>query len=169
MAWTREALGQRRATAIYDDVAWRRAARTLLEQYDLPRILAGIDRLTRDALLADKATTLPAFAAIADRAISRAAADRALGRYRDSTPRGTQSPPTGPSWAAAQQLLRRAVSAYGPTGETTALAFLRAEHPTVAAFATDVGWRTLTRAEEHMTDIKFAYLNFCQSDRPEAA
>jgi len=249
-AWTREALGDRRAAAVYDAATWRRAATTLLEQYDLERILGGIERLTRDPLLADKATTLPAFAQIADRAIARAAADRGLATHRDTTTAtaaGTgRQPVSAPSWASAQTLLRQAISAFGGGGEERALAFLEdkdalladkattlpafaqiadraiaraaadralAEHraastsatgapawasahallrqavsafgrggenralafleeqePFVAAFARDVGWRTLARSDDSMNDIKFAYLTFRHSSAtPEAA
>ena len=168
-AWQRQVLGDRRATALYDDVSWQRAAHALLEQYDLDRLLAGIDRLRRDALLADKATTLPDFAKIADRAIARAAADQAFAQHRAGSPPGAPAAAAGPSWATAQALLRQAISAFGPNGEDRGLVFLSDHHPHLAAFATDIGWRALARSDEQMTDIKYAYLNYSATPRPEAA
>lgn len=169
-AWTRHALGERRAAAIYDAPSWRRAAQELLGQYDLERLLSGIDRLRRDSLLADKATTLPAFAKIAERAIARAAADQALAQHRaisTSGPAGGAA--AGPSWAGAQTLLRQAISAFGPTGEQRALQFLAERDQHLAAFARHIGWRALARADEQMTDIKYAYLHYSAAPRPEAA
>jgi len=165
--WTRDALGKRRADVVYDADGWRHAADQLLERYDLPRLLAGIDRLRRDALLADKATTLPAFAKIADRAIARAAADQALAEHR-STPAGDPGR-GGPSWATAHALIGQAVSAFGPRGEERALQFLSERDTRIAAFVRDVGWRTLARSDEQMTDVKFAYLTYCKNDTSEAA
>jgi len=165
--WTRQALGERRAAALYDPDSWQRVAVQLLEQYDLDRLLAGIERLSRDALLADKATTLPAFARIADRAIARAAADRAMNTHRAGS--ASTSPNAAPSWASTQGLLRQAVSAFGSGGEDRALAFLEDKQPLVAAFARQVGWRTLARSDDHMTDIKFAYLTYCKHQPAEAA
>jgi hypothetical protein len=169
-AWTRGALGERRADALYDPDRWRRAAQQLLEQYDLQRILAGVERLGRDALLADQATTLPAFARIADRAIARAAADRGQARHRElAAAPMTASSPAHPSWATAHELLRQAVGAYGGSGEERALAHLEQRDAGLARFARHVGWRTLARSEEQMTDVKFAYLEFCRNDRTEDA
>jgi len=165
-AWTGRALGERRAAALYDRDTWVRTAIELLGQYELERLLAGIDRLGRDALLADKGTTLPAFAQIADRAIARAAADRALAEHRATSTCATGAP----AWASAHALLRQAVSAFGRGGENRALAFLEEQEPFVAAFARDVGWRTLARSDDSMNDIKFAYLTFRHSSAtPEAA
>ena len=166
-AWTCQALGDRRASAVYDATTWRHAAQALLEQYDLPRLLAGIDRLRRDALLADKATTLPAFAKIAERAIARAAADQALAEQR-ATP-ADKSTIGGFAWASAHALISQAVSAFGPKGEQRALRFIGDRDEHVAAFVRHVGWRTVARSDEQMTDVKFAYLSYCKSDRPEAA
>jgi hypothetical protein len=165
-AWTRHALGDRRANAVYDAGRWRHAAQGLLEQYDLVRLLGGIDRLRRDALLADKATTLPAFAKIAERAIARAAADQALTEHR--LPSTSSAGMNGPSWANAHGLISQAVSAFGPKGEERALQFLTGRDTHIAAFVRDVGWRTVARSDEQMTDIKFAYLTYCKSDTPEA-
>ena len=164
--WQRQVLGDRRAAALYEQRGWQRAAHELLEQYDLDRLLAGIDRLRRDALLADKATTLPAFAKIADRAIARAAADQAFAQHRASY---APAAAAGRSWANAQALLRQAISAFGPSGEDRGLMFLSEHDPQLAAFATDIGWRALARSDEQMTDIKYAYLNFSATPRPEAA
>ena len=169
-AWTRDALGDRRAAAVHDPVSWRRAANELLEDYDLDRLLGGVERLRRDSLLADKATTLPAFQRIAERAIARAAADHGLAQHRASTTPGrAASAAAGPSWATAQTVLRQAISAFGPAGEDRALAFLSDRDPHLAAFARDTGWRALTRCDEQMTDIKFAYLTYSATPRPEAA
>ncbi|MDP8910148.1 MAG: helix-turn-helix domain-containing protein [Chloroflexota bacterium] len=167
--WSREVLGDRRAAALYDERGWHRAAHELLEQYDLDRLLAGLDRLRRDALLADKATTLPTFAKIADRAITRAAADQAFAQHRAGSAPGAPAAATGPSWASAQALLRQAISAFGPSGEDRGLVFLSDHDPHLAAFAKDIGWRALARCDEQMTDIKYAYLNFSATPRPEAA
>jgi DNA-binding MarR family transcriptional regulator len=168
-AWTRHALGDRRAASLYDAVSWRRAAHELLEQYDLDRLLAGIERLRRDSLLADKATTLPAFAKVAERAIARAAADQGLAQHRAATAPGGAGATSGPAWASAQALLRQAISAFGPSGEDRALMFLSDRDPHLAAFASHIGWRALTRSDEHMTDIKYAYLHYAATPRPEAA
>lgn len=167
LTWQRQVLGDRRAAALYEQLSWQSAAHELLEQYDLERLLAGIDRLRRDALLADKATTLPAFAKIADRAIARAAADQAFAQHRASDPGAPAT--AGRSWASAQALLRQAISAFGPNGEDRGLMFLSDRDPQLAAFATDIGWRALARSDEQMTDIKYAYLNFSATARPEAA
>ena len=169
-AWTRHALGDRRAASLYDAVSWRRAASELLQDYDLDRLLGGVDRLRRDSLLADKATTLPAFARIAERAIARAAADHGLAQHRATVTTGRSgAPATGPSWATAQTVLRQAISAFGPAGEDRALVFLSDRDPHLAAFARHTGWRALTRCDEQMTDIKYAYLTYSTTPRPEAA
>jgi predicted transcriptional regulator len=167
--WQRQVLGDRRAAALYEQHSWQRAAHELLEQYDLDRLLTGIDRLRRDALLADKATTLPAFVKIADRAIARAAADHAYTHHRATSTPGAAAGAAGTSWASAQALLRQAISAFGPNGEDRALTFLNDRDPHVAAFATDIGWRALARSDEQMTDIKYAYLTFSATPKPEAA
>jgi hypothetical protein len=165
-----ETLGERRASALYDAAEWCNAARRLLQAYDLERVLAGVDRVARDSLLADKATTLPAFEQIAERAIARAAADRRLAAHRGAgAAAATVHSSSRPSWAAAHELLRQAVSAFGSAGEQRALAFLEGEQPIVAAFARDVGWRTLARSDAQMTDVKFAYLQFRPADEREAA
>lgn len=168
-SWHRQVLGDRRAATLYDEPAWQRAANELLEQYDLDRLLSGIDRLRRDALLADKATTLPEFAKIADRAIARAAADQAFAQHRAASPAGAPAAAAGPSWASAQALLRQAISAFGPNGEDRGLVFLSDHDPHLAAFAKNIGWRALARCDEQMTDIKYAYLNYSAAPRPEAA
>lgn len=165
-----ETLGERRASVLYDAGSWHQSARRLLETYDLERVLAGIERVARDSLLVDKATTLPAFEQLADRAIARAAADRRLAAHRGAGAAASPENASGrPSWAAAQELLRQAVSAFGSGGEQRALAFIASEQPLVAAFARDVGWRTLARSDAHMTDVKFAYLQFRPADEKEAA
>jgi hypothetical protein len=170
LAWTRRALGDRRAETLFDQGTWRRAAEQLLQRYDLERVLAGVERLSRDALLADQGSTLPAFVRIADRAITRAVADQGYARHRTS---GAQRP-AGPAgsdapWATAHELLAQAVSAFGPKGEERALAFLEERAPRVAVFARHVGWRTLSRSDGDMADIKFAYIEFCRTDQTEAA
>ena len=170
LAWTRHALGDRQARTLYDDAAWRAAALQLLERYDLDRVLAGVERLSRDPLLADRGTSLPAFAKIADRAIARAVADRGYERHRASQPpAAARAVGAGTSWAAAHELLAQAVSAFGRGGEEPALAFLQERDPGVARFARDVGWRTLARSDREMIDVKFAYIEFCRSDQTEAA
>lgn len=163
-----ETLGERRASALYDAGSWRTSACRLLEAYDLERVLSGIERVARDSLLADKATTLPAFEQLADRAIARAAADRRLAEHRDAGAL-PQNSSGRPSWAAAHELLRQAISAFGSGGEQRALDFLEREQPIVAAFARDIGWRTLARSDAQMTDVKFAYLQFRPTDDREAA
>jgi hypothetical protein len=168
-AWTRVALGERRASALYDADGWRRAAQRLLEQYDLARVLAGVERLSRDALLADQATTLPAFARIADRAIARAAADRGQARHRELGAAPTTASAARMSWAAAHDMLRQAVGAFGGAGEQRALAHLQAQDPLLAAFVRDVGWRTVARSDAAMNDVKFAYLQYRPADDRESA
>ena len=129
-----------------------------------------IERLGRDALLADKATTLPAFEQIAERAIARAAADRRLALHRDNAPSASPDSAAGRmSWAAAHDMLRQAVGAFGGGGEQRALAHLQAQDPRLAAFVRDVGWRTLARSDAAMNDVKFAYLQYRPADDQESA
>ena len=169
-AWVRDALGDRRADVLFDAATWRASAQRLLEHYELERILAGIERLGRDALLADKATTLPAFEQIAERAIARAAADRRLALHRDNAPGASPDSAAGRmSWAAAHDMLRQAVGAFGGAGEQRALAHLQAQDPRLAAFVRDVGWRTLARSDAAMNDVKFAYLQYRPADERESA
>jgi hypothetical protein len=47
--------------------------------------------------------------------------------------------------------------------------FLTERDAQIAAIVCEIGWRTVARSDEQMTDVKFAYLTFCQRDRPEAA
>ena len=170
LAWVRDALGDRRAGMLYDAAGWQASARRLLEHYELERILAGVERLGRDALLADKATTLPAFEQIAERAIARAAADRRLAAHRDDTPSASPDSAAGRmSWAAAHDMLRQAVGAFGGAGEQRALAHLQAQDQRLAAFVRDVGWRTVARSDAAMNDVKFAYLQYRPADDQESA
>ena len=172
LTWVRDALGDRRAGMLFDAAGWQASARRLLEHYELERILAGVERLGRDALLADKATTLPAFEQIAERAITRAAADRRLALHRDNAPSASPDSAAGRmSWAAAHDMLRQAVGAFGGAGEQRALAHLQAQDPRLAAFVRDVGWRTLARSDAAMNDVKFAYLQYrpADDDRESAA
>jgi len=164
-AWTRHALGDRRAAALYDAASWRRAANQLLEQYDLDRILAGIDRLRRDALLADRATTLPAFAAIAERAIARAAADRAYSAHRQ--PAGGEVP----SWSDAFADIAKAIRRHGEAGRRQARDELVARNPAFGPFIDAVGWTALCRepAERHQYDWKQAWTQACTDTNRKAA
>jgi hypothetical protein len=75
----------------------------------------------------------------------------------------------GPSWAHAHALISQAVSTFGPKGEQRALQFLTDRDAHIAAFVRDIGWLTVARSDEQMTDVTFAYLTYCNSYRPEAA
>jgi hypothetical protein len=163
-AWTRQALGERRFTALYDPSQWRHSAQQLLAQYDLERVLAGIDRLSRDALLADKATTLPTFALIADRAITRAAADRAYRAYR-------QPAADGPSWSDAFSAIRAAIRQHGEANKRNAREQLVAVHAAYGSFIDSVGWTALCRdaPERHEYDWKRAWEQACAAITQEAA
>jgi hypothetical protein len=163
-AWTRRALGERRFAAIYDEPQWRQSAQQLLTQYDLDRIVAGIDRLSRDALLADKAATLPAFAAIADRAITRAAADRAYRAYR-------QPAAAGPSWSDAFSAIRATIRRLGEANKRQAREQLVAVHPAYGSFIDSVGWTALCRdaPDRHEYDWKRAWEQACMAINREAA
>jgi hypothetical protein len=57
----------------------------------------------------------------------------------------------------------------GPKGEQRALQFFTERDAPIATFVREIGWRTVARSDEQMTDVKFAYLTYCKSDRPEAA
>jgi hypothetical protein len=163
-AWIRQALGEHQLQRRYDAASWQKAAQQLLEHYDLDRILAGIERLSRDALLADRATTLPAFTAIAERAITRAAADRGYIKHRQSTS-------TGPSWSDAFAAITRAIRHHGEAGKSTAREQLVARHPAYGPFIDTVGWTTLCREkpERHDYDWKRAWEQACNSTSQEAA
>jgi hypothetical protein len=163
--WTRQALGERRFTALYDHAQWRHSAQQLLAQYDLDRVLAGIDRLSRDALLADKATTLPAFAVIADRAITRAAADRGYRAYRQP------AAADGPSWSDAFSAIRAAIRQHGEANKRDAREQLVAVHAAYGSFIDSVGWTALCRdaPERHEYDWKRAWEQACATINQEAA
>jgi len=162
--WRRQVLGDRRFEALYDEARWMQAGRTLLKQYDLERLLAGIDRVRRDSLLADKATTLPAFAQIADRAISRAAADRAYSAHRQHTP-------DAPSWTEASAAITKAISKHGEGGKTVARQQLEQLHHAYGPFIDTVGWTALCREslERHQYDWKRAWEQACITSTQEAA
>ncbi len=164
-AWTRQALGERRFSALYDPAQWRHSAQQLLAQYDLDRVLAGIDRLSRDALLADRATTLPAFARIADRAITRAAADRAYRAYRQP------AAADGPSWSDAFSAIRAAIRQHGEANKCNAREQLVEVHAAYGAFIDSVGWTALCRdaPERHEYDWKRAWEQACAAINQEAA
>ena len=123
-----------------DRAAWLTAAGEVLDDFGWAACAAAIAYVPGDWVLVSSATTMPAFAKVAEKVVARA---HAVARSGIQAASGT---PEELSWAAAWSRLRRAASVHGTAAKNPAVSELAAEEPRFGAFIEQVRWRTICEA-----------------------
>ncbi len=151
-AWA-PALGESpRRAYVADRERWLAAAGELLERHPRARLAYALDYMLGDEILGSRALTLPGFAQVAD---------QLLARHHARSRRATAPAPVavaGMGWAAARELLERAVQRYGRDDRAGALAELATRSELFAAFVERVRWSTLCEQPMRYSESRYAQL-----------
>ena len=152
-AWEPALGASPRRAYVTDRERWLLAAGEVLERHPRGRLQHALDYMLTDEILGSRALTIPGFAKVADELLARHhARSRRTGRPQAAAQPGEIG------WAAARELLERAVQRHGRDDRAGALAELSEHSELLGVFVRRVRWSSLCEQPMRYSESRYCQL-----------